>query len=153
MMDLQTLLDSHKEEILAEANEALSRSHLKHYEQAGSAATSEKLRSLFELTSDCVRKRNLSAIVSHAENVARQRFNGGYDLQEVQTAFNVLEETIWKRIIQKLEPGQFAEALGLIATVLGAGKDTLARTYVSMASKSKSPSLDLTELFEGTGEA
>jgi hypothetical protein len=148
-MDLLTLIEKDREGILAEAGKSLSRAHLKHYEQAGAEQTSDRLRSLLELTCECVRKRNLAMMIHHAESIARQRFNAGYDLQEVQTAFNVLEETLWKRIIQQLKPDQFAEALGLIATVLGAGKDMLARTYVSMASKSKSPSLDLRELFEG----
>jgi hypothetical protein len=33
--------------------------------------------------------------------------------------------------------------------VLGAGKDALARAYVSLASKSKAPTLDLQSLFSG----
>jgi hypothetical protein len=37
----------------------------------------------------------------------------------------------------------------LIGTILGAGKDTLAREWVSLATSERVPSLDLTELFEG----
>ena len=32
-------------------------------------------------------------------------------------------------------PGELAEALGLVGTVLGAAKDALARAYVSLASQ------------------
>ncbi len=46
-------------------------------------------------------------------------------------------------------PDELAEALGLVGTVLGAAKDALARAYVSLAGKSKAPSLDLSALFEG----
>jgi hypothetical protein len=42
-----------------------------------------------------------------------------------------------------------AEALGLVSTVLGTGKDTLARVYVTLASKSRTPTLDLRSLFTG----
>jgi hypothetical protein len=69
----------------------------------------------------------------------------------VQTAYNVLEEAIWLRILKDLQPAQYAEALGLVSTVLGAGKDALARTYVSLASKAKAPSLNLQSLFAGSG--
>ena len=37
-----------------------------------------------------------------------------------------------------------------IGTVLGAGKDALARRYVSLASGARAPSLDLAALFSGT---
>lgn len=43
----------------------------------------------------------------------------------------------------------YAEALGSISTVLGAGKDMRARTYVSLAAQAKVPSLDLKALFAG----
>ncbi|MHB8839204.1 MAG: hypothetical protein ACYC7F_09665 [Gemmatimonadaceae bacterium] len=49
----------------------------------------------------------------------------------------------------ELPPAQYAEALGLMSTVLGAGKDALARTYVSRASKSRAPTLNLQSLFTG----
>jgi hypothetical protein len=38
----------------------------------------------------------------------------------------------------------------LLTTVLGVGKDALARTYVSLASHEHVSSLDLRALFEGT---
>ena len=44
---------------------------------------------------------------------------------------------------------ELARALGLVSTVLGAAKDSLARAYVSLASQTKAPSLDLSALFKG----
>jgi hypothetical protein len=89
-------------------------------------------------------------MLSYAEQVAEERFNAGYDLSEVQTAFNTLEEATWSRVFAELEPAEFAQALGLVSTVLGAAKDALARTYVSLATNAHAPSLDLHALFEGT---
>jgi hypothetical protein len=89
-------------------------------------------------------------MIAHAEAIARERFDSGFDLSEVQTSFNVLEETIWKRILKSLPASDYAEALGLVSTVLGAGKDTVARTYVTMASKTKTRTLNLQSLFSGT---
>ena len=81
-----------------------------------------------------------------------KRYTAGFDLWEVQTAFNVLEEAIWVRVFKSVPPDALAEALGLVSTVLGAGKDTLARKYVSLASKTKAPSLNLQSLFSGGAE-
>ena len=85
----------------------------------------------------------------YAETVARERYEGGFDVFEVQTAFNVLEEATWRHVVASVDPAGLGEAIGVVATVLGAGKDTLARTYVALATKRHVPSLDLTALFRG----
>ena len=71
----------------------------------------------------------------------------------VQTGFNALEAATWGRILTGLEPTQLAEALGLVSTVFGAAKDALGRRYVSLATKTHAPSLDLRALFAGTDGA
>ncbi len=81
--------------------------------------------------------------------VADDRFHAGYAIREVQIAINVLEESIWNHIVANVPPNELARALGLVSTVLGAAKDALARAYVSLASQTKAPSLDLSALFKG----
>ena len=148
-MELLQLLHDNGESIVDDAYRAMERSHLKSYEQAGMDRARQRLRDLFLLTVRAIADRQLGAMVAHAETIANERFAAGFDLWEVQTAFNVLEEAIWLRIIKTLPPAQYAEALGLVATVLGAGKDALARAYVSLASKTKAPTLNLQSLFGG----
>jgi hypothetical protein len=48
-----------------------------------------------------------------------------------------------------MDPASLPECLGLISTVLGTGKESLALAYVSLASKQKVKSLNLTQLFKG----
>jgi hypothetical protein len=128
----------------------MQRAHAKHYEQAGLDQMHQRLKALFTLTARGVKERNLGPMIAHAETIAQERFTAGYDLWEVQTAFNVLEETIWRRILADMPPEGYAEALGLVSTILGAGKDTLARRYVALATKTHTPSLNLQSLFTGT---
>jgi len=149
-MDLTRLLHERMDEILADAEASLARAHLTHYEKAGEEHNRQKLKALYVLTARAISERNLGPMLAHAEEVARERYQAGFDLAEVQTAFNVLEEATWKFILKNLPPVDFAEAIGLMSTVLGAGKDMLGRTYVTLASKSKTPSLDLRPLFAGT---
>jgi hypothetical protein len=148
-MDLYQFLHERTNEIIEEAEQAVRRARLKNYEREGSTAIHQRLRALYVLTTRGVKERNLGPMIDHADTVARERFAAGYDLWEVQTAFNVLEEVIWQRILRELPPSEFAEALGLVSTVLGTGKDTLARVYVTLASKSRTPTLDLRSLFTG----
>jgi hypothetical protein len=149
-MELSQLLHERMGEILSEAESSLARAHLTHYEKAGEEHNRQKLKALYVLSLRAISEKNLGPMLSHAEEIARERYEAGFDLSEVQTAFNVLEEATWRFIVKNLPPAEFGEAIGLISTVLGAGKDMLGRTYVALASRSKAPSLDLRSLFAGT---
>ena len=149
-MNMHSFLRESRQEILAEAVASVKRARLEHYEKAGTDQIRQRLDDLLSLTISSVADRNLAPMLAHANAVARERFEGGVDLSEVQTAFNILEEVIWLRILKDLPSAEQAEALGLVGTVLGAGKDALARKYVSLATQTRTPSLNLQALFSGT---
>ena len=149
-MDLIQLLKTRSDEILSDSVAAMRRANVPHYEQAGFGTAEERLKTLLALTVRSLSENDLSHVVQLAERIARERYESGYDLQEIQTAFNVLEEASWTHIVKEVPPEGLARALGLLSTVLGAGKDVLATTYVSLVTKTKSPSLDLQSLFKGT---
>lgn len=149
LMNLYQLLHDHADELVAGACAAMGRAHLSSYEKSGAPATHQRVKALFVLTTRAVKERNLGPMIAHAETVARERYEAGFDLSEIQTAFNVLEEAIWLKILREMPGDQLGEALGLVSTALGAGKDTLARTYVELASKSRVTSLNLQSLFTG----
>jgi hypothetical protein len=137
-------------ELIDEATDAVLRRHLGHYAASGRDEVRGHIASLYGRLVECVASKDATAMIAHARSIAEARFASGFDLQEVQTAINVIEETVWKRILAELPPDAFAHAIGLASTVLGMGKDELARTYVSLASRSHAPSLDLKALFRGT---
>lgn len=124
--------------------------HARHYEAAGEAETRRRLETLFERLVDAAGSRDVTAMASYAEAVAEERFNAGYDLAEVQTAFNALEEATWTQALAAVPPEEVAETLGSVSTILGCGKDALARRYVSLAAHGHAPSLNQRALFEGT---
>ncbi len=146
-MDLVELLRAKQTPIVQEASEILERARLPHYAEAGSDEGRTRLSRLYALMLQSLESRNLVPIMAYMEQVAAERFEAGYDLREVQTAINVLEETIWKEVVAAVPPEQLAQSLGLVGTVLGSAKDSLARAYVSLATKTKSPSLDLSAVF------
>lgn len=149
-MDVERLLSRNRVAIVQAAEGALERARPPHYEAAGTEEVHRRLDALFDRVQSALAERDLDPVVAYAREVAEQRFAAGYDLSEVQTAFNALEEAIWTQALAELEPSQLAEALGLVTTVLGAGKDALARRYVSLAADTHAPSLDLRALFAGT---
>jgi hypothetical protein len=147
---LVDLLKRHETAILAETFDGMTRCRLTRYQAAGDEETRRRLSRLFALLLDAVTVRDLEPVLAYAREIARQRFGEGVGLQEVQTAINILEEAVWRRVVKEVPPDGLAEALGLVSTVLGVCKDTLASSYVGLATRRHAGSLDLTALFRGT---
>ncbi|HMN23269.1 MAG: hypothetical protein IT276_11895 [Ignavibacteriaceae bacterium] len=146
-MNLKELLRTQSAEILESATQVLKCAHLKSYDKSSPADNKKRILNLLTLTQQCVIERTLLPMKEYSAQIAKERFNAGFGLHEVQTAFNALEEELWTRITKQIAPEKLGEALGLISTVLGAGKEELALTYVTLASKTRTQTLNLTELF------
>jgi hypothetical protein len=114
--DVAAFLTGDRETILKGAEAALARVHARHYETAGAEEVRRRLGSLLDQLVDGIAMRDLTPIIEYSEHVAAERFAAGYDLTEVQTAFNALEEAAWVRVLDRLERTDYAEALGLIST-------------------------------------
>ena len=148
-MDVAALLKEAEPEVLEEASATLGRVHVTHYEAAGDAFTRQGLTDLFRLVVDAIHDRDLAEMSLYAEEVATKRFDQGLDISEVQAAFNALEEAMWRHLVATVDQDQLVQAVGLLSTVLGFGKDALARKYVSLAAERHVPSLNLSALFAG----
>ncbi len=149
-MNILECLHQNQSDIIRTAFDSLLRSNLKHYSTASANANWERIEKLFDLTFNCIKEKSLVELIEYSEKIASERYTAGYDLHEVHAAYNVLEEAIWGVILNNLDPKDYGQALGLVSTVLGAGKETLALTYISMTGKKRPESLDLSELFKGS---
>lgn len=149
MVDVVEVLTRDSEVIVDNAALRLQRSHLPHYDEVGSELARERIDQMLTVVRDCVSARSLVPIIDHVSRIAHERFEAGFDIREVQTAFNVLEESIWDHVVDTVPPRDLAQAIGLVGTVLGTGRDTFARVYVELASQQHVRSLDLSALFHG----
>ena len=147
---LLDLLRRHETAILAESFDGMSRCRLVQYQAAGADEVKRRLARLLDLLVAAVRDRDLDPVLTYARETATERFEEGVDLPEVQSAINVLEEAVWRRVVGEVPPEGLAEALGLVSTVLGVCKDTMASTYVGLATRRHAASLDMKALFRGT---
>lgn len=148
-MKLHEILVNNQTDIINEAFYSLERSHLKHYDTSRADENWQRLAKLFDLTLNGVKTKSLVDMVTYSEKIARERYESGFNLHEVHSAYNVLEETIWKVIVKEIDSADLAESLGLISTILGTGKESLALTYVSLSGKQRVNSLNLSQLFRG----
>jgi hypothetical protein len=149
-MAVVELLDRCRGEIVDAGCVSLVRAHPRHYETVGEAERRRRLELLFDHVRTAVDTRDLGEMLAYARELAAERHSTGYDLSELQTAFNALEEAIWSSVFAHLKPDEYVEALGLVSSILGAAKDELAREYVSLATQTHVPSFDVRALFAGT---
>jgi methylmalonyl-CoA decarboxylase len=134
-METSAVLASAEDRVVEEAVAALERrDHARHY-ASGPEQRRRDLRHLFGLVLRCVNEGRTEPIITPSEQIAADRFVAGVDIAEVQGAFNVLQEALWRQLAGALAGDQQIEALGLVNAIVGAGKDALARTYVALVSR------------------
>jgi hypothetical protein len=128
------LLRERADVLVEEALTMMTEARLEHYAAAGLPTVRERLATLLSVALECLEAGEADKIVVHMTRIGRERFSAGYDLLEVQTSANVMEEALWRRIPSLVAPAEVPRALGLVSSLFSAGKDELARTYVSLAS-------------------
>jgi hypothetical protein len=149
-MNIITLLEKNLDFVVEKSCTQICEVKLKGYAKSGSIMTKQKLTSLYKKVIECAKKKELIPMLHYTEKIAKERFASGYDLHEVQTAINSLEENIWQLIFKDIKPDKLAESLGLVSSILGAGKDNLARNYVALATKTKVSTINLQNLLSGS---
>ena len=137
-METSEVLASAQDRLVDEAVSELDQRHARA--KPTSAESSRRhLQHLFGLVVRCVSEGDAEPIIASSHELAADRFKAGFDIGEVQGEFNVLEEVLWREVADTLSGEQRIEALELLSAILGAGRDALARTYVTLAGASRSP--------------
>jgi hypothetical protein len=134
-----TLLRERADALVSEALTMMTEARLEHYAAAGLPTVRQRLATLLDVALSCLEAGEADQIIAYMSRVGRERFSAGYDLLEVQTSANVMEEALWRRIPSLVPLEDVPRALGLVSSLFSAGKDALARTYVSLASGAKAP--------------
>ncbi len=133
-LDLTSFLETEREWIIGAAERRTTQYHLQRYEAEGSAFTKQRLGELLDRIILCLRSGSRAPMEQHAGKIATERFAAGFGLTEVQVAMNALEEALWYQIVRGVsEPAEHSPALGSVSSLLGFGKDVVARAYLSQA--------------------
>jgi hypothetical protein len=147
---LSDLLERKREAVIDQATLALGYSNRARDEASEIGC---RLAPLYDHVVCSAASRDLGPVVSYAHQLANEAYRAGESLAELQTAFNALEEALWKDLVEDLPPDQVTDALALVSTVFGVAKDTVACFYVAAASRTRAHSLDLESLAAGAGSA
>jgi hypothetical protein len=142
-MQIEELLRDDEPAILEDVWPQIAR--LEHYRRDGEEETRRRVEALYRHVVRAVRARDLDDLLAHASRIAKERFESGFVLAEVQAAFSTLEDAISRRALARLPRDELAWGLGLVSTVLAHARGELGRTFASLPARS--PGLDLTPLF------
>lgn len=145
-MSIEDLLREDEPAILEQALPTIAK--LEHYRRDGEAATRRRVEALYRHVARAVRARDLDDLLAHAARIARERFEAGFDLAEVNAAFATLEDAISRRALARLPRSELAWGLGLVSTALGHARGELGRAFATLP-RGAAPRLDLTALFKG----
>ncbi len=146
-MELNQLLGKEAMTIVNASMLALKNADMEPYKQSDAEENRRRFLSLIHLTIQAIEDKTLLPMQEYGAKVAKERYEKGYCLREVFTAFNLLEESIWKRLMEKTEPEFHGKHLGLVSTILSRGKEALALAYVDLAVDNPSPIRDYNELY------
>ncbi len=153
VVETSAALATAEDRVVEEAAATLERRHQADQHAVSPEERRRNVRDLFELVVQCVHEGRTEPIIASSQQIAANRFGAGFDIAEIQGTFNVLEEVLWRHVAGSLAGDQRIEALGLMNTILGAGKDALARTYVTLASRGAGPLDQQAAASRGDGEA
>lgn len=153
VVEMSAVLASAQGRVVGEAVAALERRDQAHRRAASAADRRRYVWDLFGVVVQCVRESGTEPIIASSRQVAADRFAAGFDIAEIQGEFSVLEEVLWRHVVDALEADQRIEAQRLVSTILGAGRDAVALTYVLLASQTGSPLGQQPAAATGDGDA
>ena len=135
-MDTSAVLASAEDRVIDETVAALAQDDQARQSPIPDGRRRE-VRQLFRLVLRCVRAGRAKPIIRPSEQIAAHCYAAGIDLAEVQRSFTVLAEVLWRQLADALAGEQMVQALGLLTAITGAGKDSIARTYVALATRDR----------------
>jgi hypothetical protein len=144
--NIEELLRDDEPAILAEAASSLAR--LEHYRRDGQETARGRIEALYRHVARAVHARDLDDLLAHASRIARERFEAGFELSEVEAAFATLENAISRRALARLPLDELAWGLGLVGTALAHARSELGRTFASLAPAARPGTVDLTAVFQ-----
>ena len=136
-MDASAVLLSAEDRVIDEAVAALAQRGQADQQSPGPDGRRRDVRQLFRLVLRCLHAERAKPIIRPSEQIAAHCYAAGIDLAEIQEAFDVLAEVLWRHLAGALADGQLIQALGLLSAIVGAGKDAMARTYVALATRDR----------------
>ena len=148
-----SFLNRSREEIIEAEIRGLRELHAPHYQDIDLNAVQLRAIRLVESFLASL-KAGPASFVEYMDSVARERFQEGFFLDEIQAALNILGEKVWEIVAYRAPLKERVNYLGQVSGTIGAAKDQLAHVYTEKFKRAESRAAALQsrldELFAGT---
>ncbi|HEY3249689.1 MAG TPA: hypothetical protein VGK25_01095 [Ignavibacteria bacterium] len=121
--------------ILLDSTDNLVRAHLKHYNQLTPEQIRYRLLNLFQSLVRCLEGDSCENMLKFMKIVSDERYESGYELSEVQTAINILEECMWRKISKFVDGDKQINAMKQVTNVLCKAKEELVSEYALLSTE------------------
>lgn len=118
--------------ILLDSTDSLIRADLPHYVDLSPGLIRFRILKLQQALIKCIENQSCDKLLEYMKTVAVERFNQHYDLYEILTVINILEESLWKRISEFVDDDEKYKAMKKVSYLFNAAKEKLISEYASL---------------------
>lgn len=134
-MTLLEMLYNKPDLILLDALDSLSKIHLIHYDNLKPQLIRFRLSKLLEALVKCVESSSMDEMTNFISKISDERYELGFELYEVQTVINILEESLWKKIQIFIDEDKQISAMKQVSDILSQAKERLVNEYANISKK------------------
>jgi hypothetical protein len=134
-MTLLEMLYNKPDLILLDALESLEKIHLIHYGNLKPELIRFRLSKLLEAFVKSVETSSIDEMTNFISKISDERYELGFELYEVQTVINILEESLWKKILIFVDEDKQISAMKQVSDILSKGKERLVNEYANISKK------------------
>jgi hypothetical protein len=131
---LITAIETYKDELVETTCRYLQKLHGSHYEMIDYERHLEREEAFLDAILQGLREETTESFLTYVNHLSAQRVEEGYSLQEFQTAFNVVADTLWNMLVTHFPPDDaLVGMLALVNTLFRSAKDHLAQVFLQEA--------------------
>jgi len=132
--NLISAIEDHKEELIDSVCKRLQKLSSSHYEMIDYEHHLEREESFLNALLQGLRDDTPELFLTFVDRLSEQRAEEGYNLQEFQDAFNVVEDTLGDMLVTHFPlDGSLVGILTIVSRFFRAAKDRLAQVYLQEA--------------------
>ena len=128
-MTLLELCYYKRDVILEDSVKKLEKAQLEHYKLLTTEQIKRKMLNLFHMLVKSIEVNSSEEMMEYMDKVSDKRHEAGYELQEVQSAINMLEEIMWEKVSKFVDDDLQISAIKQVTRLLSKAKIELADEY------------------------
>lgn len=132
-MTLLELIYNKPELIVKESTKNLMRVNLPHYNKFKKEDLEKNFSNLLLAFTKCIENNSADEMISYMNLILNERFAKGFQIEEVEIALNIFEESIWKNIYKNVDEDKQYSAMKLALCILSKAKEELLNDYAMMS--------------------